>query len=171
MISNCYLSPTFQFFHLWTHPVAVLGISSCRHRRRNQWSGRNAGRHVQRLCLCSVPLPAAPPAGAWTLVLHPNVQVPPFLLLQELLLYSDPLLVLLLQRLLITGEKQEKFFCFFFWPNSFFFIIQHFVEIVFQNLIDSVILSADRLRRLVHHTLQSVLQQFACSACWTSWSG
>lgn len=32
-------------------------------------------------------------------------------------------------------------------------------------------LSAGRLWRLVHHSLQSVLQQLTCSTSWTSWPG
>ncbi len=91
---------------LWS--LSVLRPSSCGHRCWYQWSGRDAGRHVQRLCLCSVPLPRAPPAGARTLVLHPNVQVPAFLLLQELRLHTGSLLVLLLQRILLTGQQHSS---------------------------------------------------------------
>lgn len=85
--------------------LPALCPSSCRHRRWYQRSGGNAGCHVQWLRLRSVPLPRAPPAGARTLVLHPNVQVLAILLLQELRLHTGSLLVLLLQWILLTGQQ------------------------------------------------------------------
>lgn len=66
-------------FTLISH--CVLCPPSCRHWGRYQRSGGDAGCHVQRLRLRSVPLPRASLAGARTLVLHPNVQVPALLLL------------------------------------------------------------------------------------------
>lgn len=89
--------------------------SSCRHWCWYQWSGGDAGCHVQRLRLCSIPLPRTPPAGARTLVLHPNVQVPALLFLQELCIYTTPLLVFLLQWILLTGLHQHHLS----WSNVF----------------------------------------------------
>ena len=82
--------------------------SSCRHRRGDQRAGGDAGRHVQRLRLRPVPVPGAPPAGARALVLHPDVQVPAFLLLQELRLHPGSLLVLVLQRILGSGQRRNS---------------------------------------------------------------
>lgn len=103
--ANCAHAKCVRFYKSALIFLPLRSPSSCRHRCRYQRSGGDAGRHVQRLRLCSVPLPAAPPAGARALVLHPNVQVPAFLLLQELCLHSGPLLVLLFQRILLTGQQ------------------------------------------------------------------
>ena len=89
-----------------SQPFLPMLLCSRRHRCGHQWSGGDAGGDVQRLRLRSVPLPTAPPAGPRALVLHPNVQIPPVLLLQELRLHPGALLVLLLQRIFLTGKRR-----------------------------------------------------------------
>lgn len=78
---------------------------SCPHWGWHQWPGGDAGGPVQRLLLRAVPLPAAPAPGPRAVVLHPHVQVPQVLLLQEFCLHLGALLVWLLLWLLSTGRS------------------------------------------------------------------
>lgn len=100
-----------------TVPHCVISVPSfsCSYRRRHQRSGGHAGSPLQRLLLRPVPLPAAPPAGARSLVVPTHVQVPTIFLLQELHLHLCAFLVCLLLRLLCTGEGHVLGLCGIIW--------------------------------------------------------
>lgn len=78
---------------------------SCPHWSWDQWPGGDAGCHVERLLLRTVPLPPAAAAGPRALVVHQDVQVSEIFLLQKLRFHTGPRLVLILQRLLCAGRK------------------------------------------------------------------
>lgn len=87
------------------HLLIISHLHSCSHWCGHQRAGRDPGCLGLRLLLLTVQVPAAPPAGAWALVLPAHVQVPLLFLLQELCFHHGPLLVWLLLRLLRPGSE------------------------------------------------------------------